>query len=111
MWYGQLFYWPLPNADHVCLGVNTAHTHSRASEFLVVVEGTLQSGFILENGLTTQVNATIPVSLVISLPQHSVLSIAAILRDRLSSGFHPLPVQSKLRTSSLRRQLQQRRSG
>ena len=35
-------------------GMNTPHTHPRATEFLTVVEGTLESGFILENGFTTE---------------------------------------------------------
>lgn len=32
-------------------GMNTAHVHPRASEFLTVVKGELQSGMILQNGL------------------------------------------------------------
>jgi hypothetical protein len=97
-------------ADHVYLGLNTAHTHSRASEFLVVVQGTLLSGFILENGVTTQVNATLPVSFLASSFKALLLRIAAILRDSLSSGLYPLPIQHSVRTSSFRRRLQQRGS-
>lgn len=41
--------------------MNTAHTHPRGSEFVVVVAGTIQSGFVLENGLTDQVSTTLPV--------------------------------------------------
>lgn len=37
-------------------GMNTAHTHPRATEFLTVVEGTIQTGFIQENGFTTEIN-------------------------------------------------------
>lgn len=62
MWYVLLLQSILGKSWSRPPGLNTAHTHSRASEFLIVVEGTLESGFILENGLTTQVNATIPVS-------------------------------------------------
>ena len=34
--------------------MNTPHTHPRATEFLTVVEGALESGFILENGFATE---------------------------------------------------------
>jgi len=40
-------------------GMNTLHTHPRATEFLTVVEGTVQTGFILENGLTNEFNTTL----------------------------------------------------
>ncbi|KKY24797.1 putative spherulin-1b precursor [Phaeomoniella chlamydospora] len=40
-------------------GMNTLHTHPRAAEFLTVVQGTIQTGFILENGLTTEFNTTL----------------------------------------------------
>ena len=39
--------------------INTAHTHPRATEFLTVVQGQVESGFILENGLPTQINTTL----------------------------------------------------
>jgi Cupin len=39
--------------------INTAHTHPRATEFLTLVSGQIQTGFILENGLTTQINTTL----------------------------------------------------
>ncbi len=39
--------------------INTAHTHPRAAEFLTVVAGQIDSGFILENGLPTPVNTTL----------------------------------------------------
>jgi Cupin len=39
--------------------LNTAHTHPRASEFLTVVSGQIDTGFILETGLPTQINTTL----------------------------------------------------
>ncbi|ERF71988.1 hypothetical protein EPUS_07458 [Endocarpon pusillum Z07020] len=39
--------------------INTAHTHPRATEFLTVVAGQIETGFILENGLPTQINTTL----------------------------------------------------
>jgi hypothetical protein len=78
-------------ADYIYLGLNTAHTYPRASGFLVVVEGTLQSGFILENGLTSPVSATILVSFGLA-SKRSILILPAILCNRLSSGSHPLPI-------------------
>ncbi|KAF4335182.1 hypothetical protein FBEOM_10967 [Fusarium beomiforme] len=53
-------------------GMNTAHTHPRGSEFVVVVAGTLLSGFILENGLTDQVSTTLPQYSLTVYPQGSI---------------------------------------
>ncbi|KAF7509285.1 hypothetical protein GJ744_008179 [Endocarpon pusillum] len=39
--------------------INTAHTHPRATEFLTVVAGQIETGFILENGLATQISTTL----------------------------------------------------
>jgi Cupin len=39
--------------------INTAHTHPRAAEFLTLVRGQIDTGFILENGLPTQINTTL----------------------------------------------------
>jgi len=36
-------------------GINTPHTHPRATEFLTVVEGSVDTGFVLENGFTNEV--------------------------------------------------------
>ena len=36
-------------------GLNTPHVHPRASEFLTVVKGEVDSGFILESGFTSEV--------------------------------------------------------
>jgi hypothetical protein len=41
-------------------GLNTPHIHPRATEFLVLAQGSnVQTGFILENGFTTQQNTTL----------------------------------------------------
>ena len=49
-------------------GMNSPHTHPRGSEFVTVVQGSVQTGFMLENGFlansaegrqTTQVSATL----------------------------------------------------
>ena len=53
-------------------GMNTIHTHPRASEFLVVVEGQLESGFILENGLTAEVDTVLPQYSGTVFPQGSI---------------------------------------
>ena len=39
--------------------INVAHTHPRATESLTVVQGQVDSGFILENGLVREVNTTL----------------------------------------------------
>jgi len=38
-------------------GLNTPHTHPRATEFLTVAQGELQSGFIQETGFNAQISA------------------------------------------------------
>ncbi|KAJ9665180.1 hypothetical protein H2201_004654 [Coniosporium apollinis] len=38
-------------------GINTPHTHPRATEFLTVVDGALDFGFIVENGLVAPGNS------------------------------------------------------
>ena len=40
-------------------GMNTAHTHPRATEFLTVVDGEIETGFIQENKFTTEVKTTL----------------------------------------------------
>ena len=40
-------------------GMNTPHTHPRANEFLTVVEGRLQNGFILENAFSNETVTTL----------------------------------------------------
>ncbi|KAL9116032.1 MAG: hypothetical protein Q9227_000400 [Pyrenula ochraceoflavens] len=40
-------------------GMNTAHTHPRATEFYTVVEGEIETGFIQENTFTTEVKTTL----------------------------------------------------
>ncbi|KAF2688040.1 RmlC-like cupin [Lentithecium fluviatile CBS 122367] len=40
-------------------GINTPHVHPRATEFLTVVEGTVDFGYILENGLVAKGNPEI----------------------------------------------------
>jgi hypothetical protein len=40
-------------------GINTPHTHPRATEFLTVVDGAVDTGFVLENGFTMEVPATL----------------------------------------------------
>lgn len=52
--------------------INTAHTHPRASEFLTVVQGQIESGFVLENGLTTPVNTTLTKYQGTVFPQGSI---------------------------------------
>lgn len=39
--------------------INTAHTHPRSAEFLTVVSGQIETGFVLENGLATPVTANL----------------------------------------------------
>lgn len=53
-------------------GMNTIHTHPRASEFLVVVEGQLETGFILENGLKAEVDTVLPQYSGTVFPQGSI---------------------------------------
>ncbi|KAI9729163.1 MAG: hypothetical protein M1834_007070 [Cirrosporium novae-zelandiae] len=40
-------------------GINTPHIHPRATEFLTVIQGALDTGFILENGFTNEINTTL----------------------------------------------------
>ncbi|KAF2457365.1 RmlC-like cupin domain-containing protein [Lineolata rhizophorae] len=40
-------------------GINTPHIHPRATEFLTVVDGELDFGIILENGLTDEIRGTL----------------------------------------------------
>jgi oxalate decarboxylase/phosphoglucose isomerase-like protein (cupin superfamily) len=53
-------------------GMNTAHTHPRASEFLIVVEGQIESGFVLENGFTAEVDTVLPKYSGTVFPQGSI---------------------------------------
>lgn len=47
-------------------------THPRAAEFLTVVQGTIQTGMILENGITTEFNTTLSQFEGTIFPQGSV---------------------------------------
>jgi oxalate decarboxylase/phosphoglucose isomerase-like protein (cupin superfamily) len=40
-------------------GMNTPHVHPRGNEFLTVVDGTLSTGMILENGFTKEITGTL----------------------------------------------------
>jgi len=40
-------------------GINTPHTHPRATEFLTVVAGEVETGFVLENGFISEIPATL----------------------------------------------------
>jgi hypothetical protein len=62
-------------------GLNSPHTHPRATEFLTVVQGALQNGFMLENGfvadkadgaLTTQVTTNLTAFQSTIFPQGSI---------------------------------------
>lgn len=62
-------------------GMNSPHTHPRATEWLTVVQGSLQTGFMLENGFlanaaegrqTTQVSAELGVFQGTVFPQGSI---------------------------------------
>jgi hypothetical protein len=63
--------------------INTAHTHPRATEFLTVVSGQIDSGFILENGLPTQVNTTLTKFQGTIFPMGSIHSRRASRRTSL----------------------------
>ncbi|KAK4998748.1 hypothetical protein LTR66_002088 [Elasticomyces elasticus] len=60
-------------------GINTPHIHPRATEFLTVVQGKVQTGFVLENGfvidktgLSAQVGATLEAFQGTVFPQGSI---------------------------------------
>ncbi|KAI9705278.1 MAG: hypothetical protein M1820_005277 [Bogoriella megaspora] len=53
-------------------GFNTPHVHPRATEFLTVTQGSLQTGFVLENGFTEQVNGTLGLYEGTVFPQGSI---------------------------------------
>jgi len=54
-------------------GMNTPHIHNRATEFLMIVQGgNVRTGFILENGLTTQMSTTLDMFQGAIFPQGSI---------------------------------------
>lgn len=54
-------------------GLNTPHIHPRASEFFTVAtDGTIETGFVLENGLTTEFNTTLTQFQGTVFPQGSI---------------------------------------
>lgn len=53
--------------------MNTPHTHNRASEFLVIVQGgNVHTSFVQESGLTT------PITTTLSLYQGAILPMGSI---------------------------------
>ena len=54
-------------------GLNTPHIHPRASEFFTVAtDGRIETGFVLENGLTTEFNTTLTQFQGTIFPQGSI---------------------------------------
>lgn len=76
-------------------GMNTPHTHPRATEFLYLVNGTLQNGMITETGSRFIVN-NITGGQGILLPQVREVSPSTFLRLTSYTGIYPLPVQRQL---------------
>jgi oxalate decarboxylase/phosphoglucose isomerase-like protein (cupin superfamily) len=61
------------NADtHFPTGINTPHTHPRATEFLTVLEGELKTGFILENGAAQEIATVVKKHQGTVFPQGSI---------------------------------------
>lgn len=53
--------------------MNTPHIHPRATEFLTIVEGNnVRAGFIMENGIATQMSTTLDRFQGVILPQGSI---------------------------------------
>ncbi len=67
-------------------GYNTPHTHPRATEFNFAVNGTLQTGFLAENGARFVFNEVPPGSAAI-FPKVGQYRIPIILEGRLT-GFY-----------------------
>ncbi len=68
------------HANHIAVvgfikpcGMNTPHTHNRASEFLVIVKGgNVKASFVQESGLST------PITTTLSLYQGAILPVGSI---------------------------------
>ncbi|KAK5152319.1 hypothetical protein LTR04_006457 [Oleoguttula sp. CCFEE 6159] len=59
-------------------GINTPHFHPRATEFLTVVKGQIQSGFILENGFAVNNKVVSQVSTNLTALQGTVFPMGSI---------------------------------
>jgi hypothetical protein len=58
-------------------GLNTPHTHPRATEFLTVVEGEMHTGFILENGFVDADGKPIEVTATLGKNQGTVFPVGS----------------------------------
>ncbi|KAL8878130.1 MAG: hypothetical protein Q9198_004000 [Flavoplaca austrocitrina] len=58
-------------------GLNTPHTHPRASEFLVVTDGELQTGFVLDNGFVNADGDVVEVRTSLNRGQGSVFPVGS----------------------------------
>ena len=75
--------------------MNTPHTHPRAAEMLFSVNGTIQSGFLDENGARF-VASTVPAGTGTIYPQVGISGFVDVCHQLTSGCFRELSISSRI---------------